>query len=201
MIERLDQLKLKDLIELSCGDYSVLIEHDEVPTVEEFTSSTARIMAEYKFIATPVQAKMELAESELLSKLNIKEKCARISILICKQGHSEMAKNILVELGVSEQHLSTESAIEARCQSIIGEVEYEKKRIDEIMNGRRNGKIKQSPEQIRKSWLAEVASVMSVFKMNIDLTINAAIYANLVHQAVERRKAIAKMPPMARLFM
>lgn len=200
MIERLDQLKLKDLIELSCGDYSVLIEHDEVPTVEEFTSSTARIMAEYKFIATPVQAKMELAESERLSKLNIKEKCARISILICEQGHSEMAKNILVELGVSEQHLSTESAIEARCQSIIGEVEYEKKRIGE-MNGRRNGKMKQSPEQIRKSWLAEVASVMSVFKMNIDLTINAAIYANLVHQAVERSKAIAKMPPMARLFL
>lgn len=200
MIERLDQLKLKDLIELSCGDYSVLIEHDEVPTVEEFTSCTARIMAEYKFIASPVQAKMELAESERLSKLNIKEKCARISILICEQGHSEMAKNILVELGVSEQHLSTESAIEARCQSIIGEVEYEKKRIGE-MNGRRNGKMKQSPEQIRKSWLAEVASVMSVFKMNIDLTINAAIYANLVHQAVERSKAIAKMPPMARLFM
>lgn len=200
MIERLDQLKLKDLIELSCGDYSVLIEHDEVPTVEEFTSCTARIMAEYKFIASPVQAKMELAESERLSKLNIKEKCARISILICEQGHSEMAKNILVELGVSEQHLSTESAIEARCQSIIGEVEYEKKRIGE-MNGRRNGIMKQSPEQIRKSWLAEVASVMSVFKMNIDLTINAAIYANLVHQAVERSKAIAKMPPMARLFM
>ena len=200
MIERLDQLKLKDLIELSCGDYSVLIEHDEVPTVEEFTSCTARIMAEYKFIASPVQAKMELAESERLSKLNIKEKCARISILICEQGHSEMAKNILVELGVSEQHLSTESAIEARCQSIIGEVEYEKKRIGE-MNGRRNGKMKQSPEQIRKSWLAEVASVMSVFKMNIDLTINAAIYANLVHQAVERSKAIAKMPPMARLFL
>ena len=62
MIERLDQLKLKDLIELSCGDYSVLIEHDEVPTVEEFTSCTARIMAEYKFIASPVQAKMELAD-------------------------------------------------------------------------------------------------------------------------------------------
>lgn len=200
MIERLDQLKLKDLIELSCGDYSVLIERDEVPTVEEFTSRSARIMAEYKFIATPVQAKMDLAESEQLSKLNIKDKCARISMLLCKQGHSEMAKNILLELGVSELHLPTESAIEARCQSIIGEVEYEMKRIDEF-NVQRNGKMKQSPEQIRKSWLAEVASVMSVFKMSIDLTINAAIYANLVHQAVERSKAIAKMPPMARLFM
>lgn len=200
MIERLDQLKLKDLIELSCGDYSVLIEHDEVPTVEEFTTQTARIMAEYKAIATPVQARMDIAEAGQVSKLNIKGKSARIAMMLSKLGHTEMAKNILLELGVSEQHLTTDTAIEAHCQSIIGEMEYEVKRIEDL-NGQRNGKMRQTPEQIRKSWLAEVASVMSVFKMNIDLTINAAIYANLVHQAVERSKAIAKMPPMARLFM
>lgn len=200
MIERLDQLKLKDLIELSCGDYSVLIEHDEVPTVEEFTTQTARIMAEYKAIATPVQARMDIAEAGQVSKLNIKGKSARIAMMLSKLGHTEMAKNILLELGVSEQHLTTDTAIEAHCQSIIGEMEYEVKRIEDL-NGQQNGKMRQTPEQIRKSWLAEVASVMSVFKMNIDLTINAAIYANLVHQAVERSKAIAKMPPMARLFM
>ena len=200
MIERLDQLKLKDLIELSCGDYSVLIENDEVPTVEEFTSQSARIMAEYKAIATPVQAMMDIAEAGQASKLIIKGKSARIAMMLSKLGHTEMAKNILLELGIGEQYLSSDTAVEARCQSIIGEMEYEMKRIEQL-NGQRNGKMKQSPEQIRKSWLAEVASVMSVFKMSIDLTINAAIYANLVHQAVERSKAIAKMPPMARLFM
>lgn len=200
MIERLDQLKLKDLIELSCGDYSVLIERDEVPTVEEFTSQSARILAEYKAIATPAQAKMDLAEAGQVSKLNIKAKCARIAMLLSVQGHTEMAKNVLMELGVSGQHLTTDSAVNARCQSIIGEVEYEMRRIEEL-NGQRNGKMKQSPDQVRKSWLAEVASVMSVFKMSIDLTINAAIYANLVHQAVERSKSIAKMPPIARMFM
>jgi leucyl-tRNA synthetase len=78
------------------------------------------------------------------------------------------------------------------------EVEYEAKRLDE-----RAGDTKSTqPDKIRQDWYAEIASVMGVFRMNIDPThTNAAIYANLVHQAVERSKAMAKMPPMARMFM
>jgi hypothetical protein len=38
--------------------------------------------------------------------------------------------------------------------------------------------------------------------MSIDpATTNAAVYANLVHQAVERNKQMAKMPPMMGMFM
>ena len=43
---------------------------------------------------------------------------------------------------------------------------------------------------------------MSVFRMNIDpTTTNAAIYANLVNQAGERSKMLAKMPSMMGMFM
>ena len=59
-----------------------------------------------------------------------------------------------------------------------------------------------TPEQTRREWYSEIASVMGVFHMNIDpMHTNAAIYANLVRQAVERSKAMAKMPPTARMFM
>ena len=41
-----------------------------------------------------------------------------------------------------------------------------------------------SPEQIRSSFDAEIAFLMTFFKMSIDSrVINAAVYANIVHQA------------------
>ena len=199
MIERLDQLKLKDFIELSCGDYSVLIEGDEVPTVEEFTSRSACIMAEYKSIASPTQARVELMDSEKLPKLRMKEKCARICILLCAHGRHDLARDVLLQLGIEEQHLASDEAIMARCQAIIGEVQYETERMTE----RKAKTLKaRTPEQTRREWYSEIASVMGVFHMNIDpMHTNAAIYANLVRQAVERSKAMAKMPPTARMFM
>ena len=45
-------------------------------------------------------------------------------------------------------------------------------------------KKKATPEQIRSSFDAEIAFLMTFFKMNIDVrNINAAVYANIVHQA------------------
>ena len=41
-----------------------------------------------------------------------------------------------------------------------------------------------TPEQIRSSFDAEIAFLMTFFKMSIDSrVINAAVYANIVHQA------------------
>ena len=43
---------------------------------------------------------------------------------------------------------------------------------------------KATPEQIRSSFDTEIAFLMTYFKMNIDSRIiNAAVYANIVHQA------------------
>lgn len=199
MKERLDQLTLKELIELSCGDYTVLCGHDELPVDGEVLPRVKAILAEYKSIASPVKAKAELLDSEKLSKYQMKDKCARICMLLCAHGRYDLAREVLLQLGIEEQHLASEEAIKARCQAIIGEVQYETERITE----RKVKALKsRSPEQTRREWYSEIASVMGVFHMNIDPShTNAAIYANLVHQAVERSKALAKMPPMARMFM
>ena len=132
-------------------------------------------------------------------KYGIKEKCARIAQTLCLSGHSEKAREILILLGIDAAHLQTDELILARCQSIIGEVDYEMKRLGEMKNKRMSKT--RSVEQVRRSWYSEIASVMSIFRMSIDLDINAAIYANLVRQAVERSKALSKMPPSARMFM
>lgn len=200
MIERLDQLTLQQLIELSCGDKSVLVVGDEKPDEKALSKRAAAIMAEYKAIASPVQSKIDLNEKEKLSKLGIKSRCASICLYLCSQGRSDLAKEVLIELNVDESCLATDEDIIKHCQSILGEVGFE---IERITERKVKGKDKavRSPESTRKSWYSEIASVMSVFRMSIDLNINAAIYANLVRQAVERNKALAKLPRSARLFM
>lgn len=198
MRTRLDQLTLQDLIELSCGDYDVLKEGDELVEEKEITSKATRIMREYKSIASPTQAKMDLADEELLTKMAIKETCARIAMAMCKSGHSDNAREILSDMSIEKEFLQTDEMIIARCQSIIGEAEYERQRLAEHY-AKRNGE--KTVEEVRHSWYSEIASVMTILKVPIDMRINAAIYANLVHQAVERNKAMAKMPPMAGMFM
>lgn len=198
MKERLDQLTLQQLIELSCGDYTVLAEGDELPMESDLLPRAASILGEYKSIALPAQAKMDLMKGEKFSKLRMKEKCARICIMLCESGRADMAREVLVLLNVSPGHMETDSAVLAQCQAILGEVKYEADRLEK----QDGAKSAPSPEQTRREWLSEVASVMGVFRMNIDPAhTNAAIYANLVRQAVERTKAMSKMPPMARMFM
>ncbi|MGX8696137.1 MAG: hypothetical protein ACSW8D_07130 [Prevotella sp.] len=199
MKTRLDQLTLKELIELSCGDYTVLCENDELLVDSDVLPKVKAILSEYKSIASPTQARVELMDSEKLSKFQMKEKCARICILLCAHGRHDLAREVLLQLGIEERHIASDEAVMERCQAIIGEVKYETERIAE----RKAKKVKsRSAEQTRREWYGEIASVMGVFHMNIDPShTNAAIYANLVHQAVERSKAIAKMPPSARMFM
>jgi hypothetical protein len=199
MKERLDQLTLQELIDLSCGDHTVLSENDELLVDSDVLPKVKAILSEYKSIASPTQARVELMDSEKLSKFQMKEKCARICILLCAHGRHDLARDVLLQLGIEEQHLASDEAIMARCQAIIGEVQYETERMTE----RKAKTLKaRTPEQTRREWYSEIASVMGVFHMNIDpMHTNAAIYANLVRQAVERSKAMAKMPPTARMFM
>lgn len=199
MKQRLDQLTLQDLIEISCGELSVIAEGDEIPTLEESHGAAVKIIAEYKSIASPVQYRMDVSDAEKLAKLRMREKCARIAMALCRSENLDLARGVLVEYGIDAEFLKDKDSILARCQTIIGEVEYERQRIEDY-NAKRKSKT-QSPDQVRRSWYSEIAGVMSSLKVPIDMRTNAAIYANLVHQAVERSKAIAKMPRSARLFM
>ena len=84
---------------------------------------------------------------------------------------------------------------------MLDDVEYEIKRIEELNEDDASKKVAK-PEDARKTWYSEIAFVMSMLKMSIDpASVNAAIYANLVHAATERSRAMAKMPASMGLFM
>lgn len=201
MKTRLDQLTLHDLIELSCGNSSVLLNKDETPTEAVKLACAQQIMSEYKELATPTQAKMDMIEAEEQQKLRMKEKCLHICLALISQERSDMAKDVLLELDVNEDLLKSEEAIKSRCNAMLDEVKYEIKRLAELAE-ERGQKKQQTVTDMRKAWFGEIAFVMSTLKMSIDpSTTNAAVYANLVRQAVERNKQLAKMPPMMSMFM
>ena len=195
MKERLDQLTLQQLIDLSCGDGSVLLDDGETADEAAMVARAASIMNEYKSIADPVRAKMDMTEAERETKLRMKERCARLCLVLCSQGRADMAREVLLMLDVPGTLLDGDEQVRVRSRAIVDECRYELERLGE------GGKDKKVSDP-RRAWMSEVAFVMATLKMGLDTrTTNAAIYANLVRQAVERVKALTKAPPMARMFM
>lgn len=201
MIERLDQLTLQNLIDLSCGDRSVLLVGDEKPDEADIMERAGKILDEYKSMASPNQAKIDMIEAEELLKLRMKEKCLRLCFALCSQKRADMAKIVLIDLDVNEDLITTDEKVQTRCKAMLDEVVYEIKRHEELYHEKVTRKVTKT-EDVRKSWYSEIAFVMSMLKTSIDpATLNAAIYANLVHSASERSKALAKMPPSMGMFL
>lgn len=202
MIERLDQLMLKDLIELSCGNANVLLERHEVGEEKKMLRLAARLMDEYKSIASPTKAKVDLIDAEDGQKLMMREKCARILVMLCEQKHSEMTIDVLKELDIDTESLTTPEKITSRCKALLNEAVYDLERYEEQQDEKRKRKGVSDADRVRRSWNSEIAHVMTTLRMSIDpATTNAAIYANLVNQANQRVKALAKAPAMMGMFM
>ena len=201
MKTRLDQLTLRDLIELSCGDSSVLLDNGETPSEQVKLDCAMQILSEYKELASPNQAKKDMIDAEELTKLRMKDKCLRICLALCSQERHDMARDVLIELDVKPNLIDTDEKVHPRCKAMLADVEYEIKRIEELNDEDASKKVAK-PEDARKTWYSEIAFVMSMLKMSIDpASVNAAIYANLVHAATERSRAMAKMPASMGLFM
>ena len=201
MKTRLDQLTLRELIELSCGDSSVLLDKGETPSEQVKLECARQILSEYKELASPNQAKKDMIEAEELTKLRMKDKCLRICLALCIQERTDMARDVLLELDVKPTLIDNDEKVQPRCKAMLADVEYEIKRIEELNEEDASKKVA-NPEDARKTWYSEIAFVMSMLKMSIDpASVNAAIYANLVHAATERSRAMAKMPASMGLFM
>lgn len=197
MIERLDQLMLKDFIELSCGNPKVLLEKHEVANDEQMLKRASELMDEYKSIALPNKAKVDLIDAEDGAKLAMRERCAHILVMLCEMKHPEMTLEILKELDIDTSSLDTDEKIQSRCQALLNEAKFDLERFNEQQKEKEGKRGKKDANSVRKAFNSEIAYVMATLRMSIDPAItNAAIYANLVRQAGERAKAMAKAPSM-----
>ena len=109
-----------------------------------------------------------------------------MSLRICQAlvslGFYDDVRQVLGQLNVDTRNMSDEQVI-SKLDYLLHSAIFEQKLNEERRSEEHKGS-KATPEQIRSSFDAEIAFLMTFFKMSIDSrVINAAVYANIVHQA------------------
>lgn len=182
MIERLNQISLNDFIELSCGNYNCLLFNGEEATKEELKERATKLIVDYRNIVNPSGMKALVLDKEDL----VKERARLLSLRICQTLISincfDDVREVLKLFDVDTRNMSEEQLI-FKIDNMLRSAIFEQKRNEERRKEEGEDK-RATPEQIRSSFDTEIAFLMTYFKMNIDSRIiNAAVYANIVHQA------------------
>lgn len=182
MIERLNQISLNDFIELSCGNYNCLLFDGEAATEAELKERATKLIVDYRNIVNPSGMKALILDKEDL----VKERARLLSLRICQTLISincfDDVREVLKLFDVDTRNMSEEQLI-FKIDNMLRSAIFEQKRNEERRKEEGEEK-KATPEQIRSSFDTEIAFLMTYFKMNIDSRIiNAAVYANIVHQA------------------
>ena len=177
MIERLNQITLNDFIELSCGNYACLLSDRGSVSESTLKEMTSKLIIEYRSIVNPSGMQAMIMDKEDM----VKERAKLLSLRICQTlvslGFYDDVRQVLGQLNVDTRNMSDEQVI-SKIDYLLHSAIFEQKRNEE----RRSEE--HTPEQIRSSFDAEIAFLMTFFKMSIDSrVINAAVYANIVHQA------------------
>ncbi|WP_303012572.1 hypothetical protein [uncultured Bacteroides sp.] len=181
MIERLNQIPLNDFIELSCGNYNCLLFNGEEATKEELKERATKLIVDYRNIVNPSGMKALVLDKEDL----VKERARLLSLRICQTLISincfDDVREVLKLFDVDTRNMSEEQLI-FKIDNMLRSAIFEQKRNEERRKEEGEDE-RATPEQIRSSFDTEIAFLMTYFKMNIDSRIiNAAVYANIVHQ-------------------
>lgn len=183
MRNRLNELSMAAFIELSCGDTSVLLDENEETDKAVLEHVRSELIAEYKSIVNPAGMKSLLIEKEDESKLKAKILMFRICVSLCSLGDYDLARGVMEEYdsGYRKSDKDMEKDIDKR----LREAEFMQKRI----SSSKEPYTPPTDKEIRDSFDKEIASIMTYFKMPVDIhTTNAAVYANIVCQAMEDMK-------------
>lgn len=191
MKTRLNQLTMAAFIELHCGDCSVILENGENIPEEDLKKKATDLLFEYRNIVDPVGVKTTLLEHEEKLKENTKV----VFFQVCKKLVSISAFNEVKELlGMYGINLAsaTDETIARRVEQELNTAFHTKERNDAARDNDEEDTL-DTPDKIRASYDAEIASLMGFYKMSIDIhNISAAVYANLLIQAVKSIEEIKK---------
>ena len=182
MIERLNQITLNDFIELSCGNYACLLSGRGSVSESMLKEMASKLIIEYRSIVNPSGMQAMIMDKEDM----VKERAKLLSLRICQTlvslGFYDDVRQVLGQLNVDIRDMSDEQVI-SKLDYLLHSAIFEQKRNEERRSEEHKGN-KVTPKQIRSSFDAEIAFLMTFFKMSIDSrVINAAVYANIVHQA------------------
>lgn len=192
MKTRLNQLTMAEFIDLHCGDCSVLLENGEHISEEELKKKTTDLIFEYRNIVDPVGVKSTLLEYEEALRDNTKIVFFQVCKKLVSINAIDEVKEILMMYGINLTSATNEKVAQVVEQELKAAL-HNKERNDATRENREENESLNTPDKVRASYDAEIASLMGFYKMSIDIhNISAAVYANLLVQAVKSMQELKK---------
>lgn len=183
MKTKLDQITVDQLVSLSCGDYSAICANSNSTKAKK---AARNILHEYRDIADPAGAKRTLAQAEAVLKAKIAVVLYTMLQDLIKIGEYEHVREILIMRGVRAAGM-TAKRLRAEVKSRLGRA---KKEIENDALENENV----SPDEIRRNFDEQTATLMAHFKFQIDTTtMKASLYAHLVARCNSDIKAQLSM--------
>lgn len=193
---RLDELCLAEFIDIACGEYGGLAERVGLPaSSEEVKKLASSLIVAYRGVADPVGMKMFVSEHGGDAKDMAKVVMYGLMKALVDNGEpddvEEVRRVLVEELGrsrcgrMSVEELSAFLSKESR--GVEFSIEKKKSKKEASTEVHRSS-------DVRLGFDAEIAWVMSHYKMSIDTrVVSASVYANLVKNAVEEVKRRQKV--------
>lgn len=176
-IERLDQLKLLEFVDIACGDLS-LIDGDE--------PLAARLVMQYKKVSDPSDFQRSINDRALILKCKGGILFYALLRMLLEMGEETEVRAMLLEMGKRRESESPTDKLKQRIESLYEHSKTELKRAENTTE-KEVGTV--TAEEMRDTFFSETATIMKVLKVSIDVnTINALVFANLRHQADEHIK-------------
>lgn len=176
MIENISEISLKNFIELLCGNYSVLQQGEECLSLD-LKKKASDLIFEYRKIVNPSGVESYLMDREEDVKIKSRLLALRMCKALLSLGDVDFVIQSMKDMGYG--NISVEK-VGGKIDRHIAECLYMKKKHDDRLKNNQNPR----QQDIRESYDAEIAFIMTYFKMNIDVrTISAGIYAHMVRQA------------------
>lgn len=146
----------------------------------ELKKRSSDLIIEYKKITNPSGLKSVLVDREDMIKERARVLLFKVCISLIAIDAYDDVRETLALLSYDTKSMSDEQ-VKSKVEELLRSALFEQKRSDDMRSDEK--KEKATPEQIRSSFDAEIAFLMTFFKMNIDVrNISAAVYANIVHR-------------------
>lgn len=194
MKTRLDQLTMAEFIEMLCGYSEVVREEGDTFTEDEVAANVGSLVSKYKQVVDPSGSKSVIVREARVGRRSMKIMFLRLCSALLRVGDKEKVYEMLVEFGWSVKGKSADYVIR-KCQREYKRLEAEEKReAEKLSAGMKEITQDDSEDAIRARFSAEVADIITYYKMPINFReITADVYANIVARAYrESRERSAK---------
>lgn len=182
MKTKLYELSLASFVELVCGEKSVLLNDDEETTDAVVQEVSSDIIASYRMITDSANMKSQLLEKEEKIKMKAKILILRMCQNLIVYESFEQVRVLLEMINENADEVE-DHILSVKIEELLRYALFEQRRNEELKPDDAKDKHQRSVDEIRSSFYSEIAFISTHFKMNIDLNmLNAAIYANMVHQ-------------------